>query len=218
MLRTLIGFIFAVGAMPLCAYAQISWPNKLAQVSVKASDQQAIAQFAFTNTGEYPVTITRVRCCCGMRIGTLDKKTFGPGEGAAITITVNTATLSGRVRKTAYVETDDPRRSNAPLQMLIIAPALVNLDPEELLWEAGDRSEKALSIKVTDEQPLKITSVDCSDGRVSAQLTVIREGEEYRVVLRPEGELPVGVVQLILKTDLKSGGEARRIEVDLLFG
>lgn len=73
--------------------------------------------FRFTNSGDEPLVIERVRTSCGCTAATPSKTKFNPGEKGEITAKFDTRGYYGEQNKFIYVESNDP--SSSVIQLMI---------------------------------------------------------------------------------------------------
>jgi len=75
-------------------------------------------EFPFTNAGKRDLIIRHIRSTCGctaIRPGDLEGKNIKPGESGSVKASFNSGTYKGKVTKTIYVYTNDPRNSEVVL-------------------------------------------------------------------------------------------------------
>lgn len=68
--------------------AELHWRKALIQQTAAPADEEAVAEYAFTNAGPDTVTIQSVHSSCGCTTAALDKKVYQPGESGRITVTL----------------------------------------------------------------------------------------------------------------------------------
>ena len=73
-------------------------------------------EFILSNTGDEPLTITRVRVACGCTTTTLSKTTLAPGESVRLEGSLDTYHYKGRISKNIYVESNDPQDARLALR------------------------------------------------------------------------------------------------------
>ncbi len=104
-------------SVAVSANAGLTWEQQHIKRVATAADEQAVAAFAFTNTGEDPVTIASVTTSCGCTTASLEKQTYAPGETGRIEATFTFGDRVGKQVKRITVKTDDPQQ---PQQVLLL--------------------------------------------------------------------------------------------------
>lgn len=122
--------------------------------------------FKVRNAGSAPLTIRRVVPACGCTSTLLGQSTLAPGEATDLQVTLNTTGMSGRVRKTVLVESDDPERPNLTLafegdMMRDVEP------PEREVWfdrlTPKVRRKASVSFESGTGSPIEVTDADLSE-------------------------------------------------------
>lgn len=145
--------------------------------------------FLFTNEGDAPLIIKKVRTSCGCTAALVSEKKIAPGNKGEIKVNFNTRGYEGKVNKYIYVETNDPAK---PQKQLVVTAKLdvpprprIELDRYSieagLILEAEEIHAKA-KIKNRGELELK---VDCSH----RDAAFYREGKKISFPLKiPAGD------------------------------
>ncbi len=197
-------FAFAGLAFLSCAPARAELVFDAKTVSVKAGllDEKADGVFTFTNTGDYPVTIKRVKASCGCTATSLDKKTYQPGETGSITATLTIGHRVGRQKKSVTVRTDDPKNPNYFLMLEVQIPEVLRLKPTVLYWRKGEKREpKSLIAEVMHDEPVRITEVTCSNPKIKMELKELDKGAKYEITAAPGPDEKTRNNTVIIQTD-----------------
>ncbi len=123
-------------------------------------------RFRLANGGGAPLTIQRVTHACGCTSTVLGKLVLAPGESTELEVSFNPSGLSGMIRKTVQVLSDDPGN---PVQTLTFEAALegdVKASTPDVFFQAlGPRERRKASVKLSSSsgQPVHVTAVDMSD-------------------------------------------------------
>ena len=95
-----------------------------------AQEQELRTDFRLTNGGTAPLVVRNVRADCGCAGGVVDAAELAPGATTTIRVLLRTLTMSGALHKRILVDTNDPTRPTAELQLkadifqgLVLAPA-----------------------------------------------------------------------------------------------
>jgi hypothetical protein len=89
--------------------------GKMPQATVKD------IEFKFTNNGKSNLSIRHIRATCGCTVikqESLQGKSIKPGESNSIKVSFNSGSYLGKVSKTIYVYTNDPKNSEVLLTIL----------------------------------------------------------------------------------------------------
>jgi len=128
--------MLALAAAPCCAA-----PGRIAVVGETAVDfgeypagESREAVFRIRNIGQGPLTISRVRKGCACATVKLAKKRLAPGEETSIGIRVRPYSIFGPYRKTAYVDTSDPRAPHTRLVYGGNARPLIAVTPRQFVY------------------------------------------------------------------------------------
>lgn len=81
----------------------VEWSSDTYDYGSVASGAKVTHQFRFTNTGDAPLILTRVKPSCGCTTPTYTKEEIGPGEDGFIDVAFNSAGKSGVQNKTVTV-------------------------------------------------------------------------------------------------------------------
>ena len=78
---TCLALLLATLGLPLSGHAALSWDVMSIDAQVAADDKKASHAFTFTNAGDAPVAIERVKSSCRCTSAKLgDKQVYAPGE------------------------------------------------------------------------------------------------------------------------------------------
>lgn len=121
-------------AATLSANAALTWKESTLKLNAEAGAEAITAVFAFTNTGDTPVTITDIKTDCGCTTAAPDKTTYAPGESGEIRTTFTIGNRVGRERKAVHVSTDDRPGEPVDLTLDVTIPPLLTLSPRMVSW------------------------------------------------------------------------------------
>jgi len=82
--------------------------------------------FVLTNVGDEALHIDRIRATCGCTTTALATDELAPGQSVDLSIRINTTGFSGRISKTIYVYSTDPRRSSDQADLTLRVSGTVN--------------------------------------------------------------------------------------------
>ena len=179
------------------AFAGLTWEER--SVSIEAKPEQAVieAAFAFVNTGDDPVTITRVTTSCGCTTPSLDKRTYAPGETGAILARFEIGDRTGRHSSRIIVRSDAPGSSTTTLTLRSKIPELVRLPVRLVHWRPDEpREPKTLPLELVHEDALNISRVRSDSDLITTSLAVRQAASEdadadanrrYELTITPTG-------------------------------
>lgn len=122
--------------------------------------------FDFSNDGEAPLVIKRVRTSCGCTAAIVSEKKIAPGKSGKIEVTLNTRGFEGRLNKYVFVETNDPKQPQVQLTVIatINVPPRPRIDLDHYSMDVGlvlDTEEIQTKAKIRNRGQLEL-SVECS--------------------------------------------------------
>lgn len=176
-------FAFVLAALPALA---LEWP--VTHLALKTAPLQKTTEtaFAFTNTGDKPVTITSVDSSCDCLEVTPSAKTFAPGASGRIHARFNLGDRSGVLRRTITVATDEGTPPVA-LTVELNVPEVATLSPRSLEWKLhGPAAEQTVEIAVTPGLELTFSHVQATSEAFDHRLETIEAGRRYRLHLAPK--------------------------------
>lgn len=183
------------------------------------------AEFRFTNTGEVPITITKLEPSCGCLTPQLaaDKRSYEPGERGMFRVDVATANEeAGAHSYTVNVKYTDPRPQEAMVRFKLTLPERkVSVNPPELAFFQYNGQPSQRDIHVTDYRgsALQVTGASSSSEVVSVEVLPADTDEagHHRVPvrLRVPGRVPPGR-QLTTVTITTSDPEFSVIRIPVL--
>jgi hypothetical protein len=165
-------------------------------------------EFTVRNTGEMPLEIA-VKPTCGCTVAECDRL-IAPGSEGKITAVLDTAGMSGRVRKLLNVTTNDPTKSTVPLTLAVTVVEPVDVDRASLrLLQLSEDAPTTLEfpVRVDPSEPTQITGVTCEQPHAHAVLQAVSskptEPRRYQVRVTVDADAPLGrtTVAVALQTD-----------------
>jgi len=120
--------------------------------------------FVLQNIGDAPLRISRVRVCCGVRAA-LANDVVLPGTNTTVAVTMDLRKKRGSIRKTIYVESNDPAKPRYPLQLAGHVVSEVRIHPSHIGFGgvANDAEvERTAEIRFTVPRNVCVTNVLCS--------------------------------------------------------
>jgi hypothetical protein len=198
-----LAFALPLLLFPAVSRAGIDFENTTQKLTAKISESQLSASFPFSISGDKEVKIKDIHAFCScVKAETKDKKmTFAPGEKGSIETLFEVGGFEGVLKKELVITTDDPKQPETRLILEITIPALYDLKPSQLVWQAGGPAEpKSVILKVLGDDPVHITAAVSSRNAMSASVKEITAGREYEVTVTPSTtqQKMLGLVRLEL--------------------
>lgn len=189
--------------VPAVCRAGIDFENTTQQLTAKISESRLAASFPFSISGDKEVKIKDIHAFCScLKAETKDQKmTFAPGAKGSIETLFEVGGFEGVLKKELVVTTDDPKQPEIRLVLEITIPALYDIKPSQLVWQAGGPAEaKSVTLKVLGDDPVHITAAVSSRNAMSATVKEITAGREYEVTVTPSStqQKMLGLVRLEL--------------------
>jgi hypothetical protein len=158
--------------------------------------------FAFTNTGNYAVTIHEVQSECGCISAQADKTTVHPGESGTVDVTFMLTGRTGPQEKGLSVITDEPNPHPVRLLVSTTIPVAFTVSPERLGWKKGeDLNPKSISLTNMTSSPIRIEEAVTTAADVTVELQTVREGYEYSVVVTPVPGVEKAIAPIIIRPE-----------------
>ena len=167
------------------AHAQLVWEKTEIELRPKAGDEDAIAQFKYTNKGDKPVRITNVKASCGCTVPEWTKEPVAPGESGQLTATFKIGNRTGQQVKTVRVDTDDASPP-ANLVLKAVIPQGVQIQPAFVFWQMGEATKaKTITVRGSAESPVSKVDVSSSTPDFTTKVEKGTTPGEFLVHVQP---------------------------------
>jgi hypothetical protein len=151
------------------------------------------AEIKFTNEGNAPLEITKVRPSCGCMAGKLKKKIYEPGESGAIDLSYQTKNRKGLTKGYVLISSNDPEQSQARVNLKANIIQLIEIEPRILTFLDIDKNVSVTQkIHVTTKKPLLIeasllkpTQENIEMEITPKQQTITEKGADFNVTIKP---------------------------------
>jgi len=172
--------------------------------------------YTFSNNGDSPLLIDRVKSSCGCTAALLSSKTLAPGEEGTIKATFDSTRFRGSIKKTIFIysnlaETSPTKLSLSGIVKLIVEFTPLNLDFGKV--KEGEEKQLRLTLKNAGDKVLQIENIRANNTALSARTDAkhLPPGEdvEFTAFARPIGKTKHLNGYLLVRTDNKSLGEIR---------
>lgn len=215
MIRTLFAraILFIMLASGQLAFGQ-AWARKM----VKTTDHDfgtvargAKAEFAFelTNLFEEDVHLVEVRSSCGCTTPKITQQTLKTWEKSSVIAVFNTKTHLGDKSATLTLVIDKPYYAELQLTVRGTIRGDVTFEPGSVQFgelDFGQVAEKTVRVTYVGRNDWRISDVRSANAGLEVQLDELSRGSgrvEYEMLVRLNGDMPVGFIQdqLTLVTD-----------------
>lgn len=201
MRRYLFAAFFALTLASL-ASADLEWKTRVAELTPELFAPDTEAVFPFTNTGKTPVTIVSATASCGCTVPALAKKTYAPGESGELKASYHIGERTGEQHSSITVQTDPAGEGFVRLELHILIPEPVALNPRVLSWNVGEVPEpKRIAVKIHPGTGWKAVEVATADAGWKCSLKPGDAPGEYFVEITPAQTETRGRAVFALVTD-----------------
>ena len=189
-------------AFSTSAHAQLTWEKTEIELRPKPGEEEAVAQFKYTNKGDKPVRITNVKSSCGCTVPALKKNDVAPGESGEITATFKIGGRTGTQVKTVAVSTDDASQPMTNLVLKAVIPEVAQVQPAFVWWETGEAPKpKTITLKAGKEVPITTIAVTSSSPEFSTQVEKGSAPGEFLIQVQPKDTSRMVSATLTIKPD-----------------
>jgi hypothetical protein len=142
------------------------------------------------------------------------KPAVSPGEEGRIVVEWDTTRLSGDVEAKAVVHLNDPARPNLTLVLSGAIRRSIDIHPARDLFFSlyrDETAERRLTVVNNEERPVAITAVRQEGEHFTADVTTVRPGHTYEVVVKVPSGWPAGRYPeaLFIETDHPRSAQLR---------
>ena len=184
------------------ANAQLAWEKTEIELRPKPGEQNAVAQFKYTNKGDKPIRITNVKSSCGCTVPALKKNEVAPGETGEITATFNIGNRTGTQVKTVRVDTDDPSQPSANLVLKAVIPDVLQVQPAFVYWQSGEEAKpKTITIRAGKDVPITTLDVTSSSPEFTTKVEKGSAAGEFLIHVQPKDTGRMLSATLTIKPD-----------------
>lgn len=116
------------------------------EISLKPTlgEKDLSGEFRFKNTGDAPVTITRVHSSCGCTVPEKPAEPIAPGATGVIPVAYKAADRQGPQTQQISVETSDGKTHD--LRLVVDLPIRIAFAPRLLLFRGADKGPKTATV------------------------------------------------------------------------
>jgi len=145
--------------------------------------------FRFSNLGDEPLHIEKVRTSCGCTAALLSEMEIPPGEGGEIETTFDSGRFRGPVTKTVYLYSSDPVQPVAQFHLRGTVQPEIEQSPERIdLGVMTPEVEKVARVELINRghEEITLSSLEVTAEELRAELaeTVLAPGQKGQIVVR----------------------------------
>ncbi|MBC2592651.1 DUF1573 domain-containing protein [Ruficoccus amylovorans] len=190
--------------------AGLKWERPRLDVPAAVGEEEVTGIFRFTNTGNDPVAIMRVRSSCGCTVPALDQDVYAPGESGELKAILTVGERAGPQRVVLTVNTDSPGHPTTRLIFQTNIPEVVKLRPRVQVWRQGSaRDWREVSIETDPAYTVSLSGDSEADFLFDHELNPVpKTPGSYLLRLRPKGTTERSQTKLIIQVKLPDGKKA----------
>ena len=151
--------------------------------------------FTIKNAGDAQLNIQRVRPSCGCTAANASSPAIQPGKSGEIKVAFDSTNFSGKVSKTVFLDTNDPKTpafqltlSGTITEEVLLSPRLLNLGQIKI----GAAKEVNITVTNRGSRPLRLTAAKSQLPQLAADIkkNLLRPGESgtIEVTVKPRAE------------------------------
>ena len=184
LLLILLAFHFAFPCAGVAASA-LTWETRRLDLRPAPGEKEVRGEFKFTNTSRETVTIDSVRPSCGCTTAKLDKKAYAAGETGVVNAVFTIGGRRGLQAKGIEVKVRG-ESEGAMLILMVYIPESVTMEPKIVYWNIGEKADsKTIKLTLSAGSTMRPKEVTSTNTNITASLETVREGREYRLVVKP---------------------------------
>jgi hypothetical protein len=152
--------------------------------------------FTVLNSGNAPLSISKITPSCGCTIGKLSKDYFKPGENGGLEVTFNSDRFVGPQRKSITISGNDPENPSLQVYFTADVQAAYEMQPGHIAFNAEkDNStlkEKEIPLYIINRHKATLNSIDIKILDVGLAFeksfpltTSLTIGDTLRIMIKP---------------------------------
>jgi len=168
-----IACLFLVFATTSLAAPKVAAPEKDFSFGELYQGDKVTHVFTFSNTGDAPLVIEKVRSSCGCTAAIVSKKTLQPGETGEIKATFDSHRFRGPISKKVYLYSNDPQQKTFEFgltatvkELLVSTPHRISAGPIPV----GEPHSTTLELTNQGDTPLTFTEVKAQNELMKVEL------------------------------------------------
>ena len=191
-------------AVALTAHAELVFEQSELELHPAVGDATAVGHFKYENKGDKTVAIKNVSTSCGCTAASA-KNSAEPGEKGEVTATFTMGDRIGTQQKAIAVATDDAAHPTITLNLKVVIPQVLEVQPTLLYWQAGEAAKpKIISAKAGKDISIKKLDVSSSNPDFTTKVEQ-PSANEFRISVKPQQTIKAGAATLTIKPALADG-------------
>jgi hypothetical protein len=150
---------------------KITFENVLHDFGRIGPTTKSVCEFDFTNTGDAPLEIGRIRTCCGVHANLkTGRKRYAPQETGTVIVTFSPARFRGSIRKHLTVPSNDSSNPKTKLTIKANVAMQVRYEPKKLELSLREENAGCPQIKLTstDGRSFAVKSFSSTNSCITA--------------------------------------------------
>lgn len=181
--------ILLLAAVPTWAAPKLVVEHPEHDFGVVYQGERVPHAFKFSNQGEHPLVVNKVRSSCGCTAALASSREIAPGESGEIQANFDSTRFRGAVSKTVYLYTND---SSQPVVQLFLKGAvkeMVSIKPKQLnlgTVASGSSTSQEFSLVNQSDKPLVLKAPTTTAHELEASLAdlMLEAGQQAVVQVR----------------------------------
>ena len=210
MMRTVMSVCGSLMVSTAIAGPKLEVAEPIFQFGQRERGETVEHTFVLKNTGDEPLSITRVQASCGCTSTQLAGKEVPPGKETKLDAKLSLKFQSGPLKRTILIETNDPVHPQTIVSLVGVAHSRMKIEPPALSLKAIVGVSEALgTVEVKGIEGLKfnITKIETSDAKVAATVAILKPGEAYRVSVEIKPPFEEGLLRGWVRLQTDQEGE-----------
>jgi hypothetical protein len=186
------------------AHSELVFAQSELELHPAVGDATAVGHFKYQNKGDKTIAIKNVNTSCGCTAASA-KQSAAAGEKGEV---IATFTIGGRIgtqQKAITVVTDDAVNPTTTLNLKVVIPQVLELQPTLVYWQAGEEA-KAKTIVAKVGKDVSIKNLDVSSSNPDFMTKVEQPSvNEFRISVKPQQTTKAEAATLTIKPALPDG-------------
>ncbi len=186
LLLTFLLIVFFAASTTVAAQPRIEVASSEYDFGSIEEGEKVTHVFRFSNTGDAPLHIERVRSSCGCTVPRLSDEILAPGDVGEVEAVFDSRRFNGQVVKTIYLYTNDPLHDVVQLSLRGTVNRLLAAEPPRVdfgVMKSGEQRKTEVSLVNNGSEAIELGDVAVSNPAVAAELQSDVIEPESKVIL-----------------------------------
>ncbi|MHC4758589.1 MAG: DUF1573 domain-containing protein, partial [Planctomycetota bacterium] len=183
---------------------ELKFANKTIDLGKAWGGTKIKANIKFTNEGNAPLEIKKVKPSCGCMASKLEQKIYQPGETGAIDLSYQVKNRTHLAKAYVVITSNDPQHPNTKVNLKANVTQLIETEPRYLTFsnlEVNKSTTKSIHVKT--KKPLLVKTdlqfpdiEDCKIEITPKEQTVTNNGADFNITVTPSaiGRFTNGII------------------------